>query len=188
MAIKRFGDYDKVRGYGDQEQLPRGGYVCKILGAKVENGNYGQMIKIAFDICEGDYAGYYQRRFDNNTSEDRKWPGTYLLNVPTDDGSERDGWTKRRFKTFTEALEDSNEGYHFDWDEAKFKGKLVGLLFNYREYEYNGRVGMIPNAAGATSVEAIRAGRFKVPEDRMLAGNGAGTTAVTEVEDEDLPF
>ena len=33
MSIKHFSDYDKVKGYGDYQILPRGGYVVKILGA-----------------------------------------------------------------------------------------------------------------------------------------------------------
>jgi hypothetical protein len=169
MAIKQFKDYDTTKAYTDGEQLPRGSYVCKIMGAKVENGDYGQYVKIAFDIEEGDYAGYYQQRYDNNTNEDKRWPGVFLLNVPTDDGSEKDGWTKRRFRTFTDALEESNPGYHFDWDESKFKGKLVGICFNYREYKKNdGDTGMSPNAAKVCSAEKARNGSVKIPEDKLL--------------------
>jgi hypothetical protein len=179
--IKKFNDYEQTRAYTDGQSLPRGGYVCKIIGAKPQDSQFGQSIKIAFDIVEGEYSGYYQKKFDGNTNEDRKWPGTFLLNVPRDDGSERDGWTKRSFRTFTDALEDSNPGYHFDWDEAKFKGKMIGFVFNYREWTApDGREVMSPNAARATTIDKIRKGDFKIPKDKLLPGHtDAGTSAST---------
>lgn len=167
--IKQFSNYDNTQAYtGGEEKLPRGGYVCKITGTRIEEGNYGQRVKIAFDIAEGDYAGYFQAKFDRNTNEDKKWSGTYQLYVPKDDGSREDEWTKRSFKTFTNALEDSNTGYHFDWDESKFKGKLVGIIFNWREYDFNGQTGFTPNAAQAASVKDIREGKYKIPDDKFL--------------------
>ena len=175
MAIKKFSDFESTQAYTESIKLPRGGYVCKIAGAKIEENQRGQYVKIAFDIYEGEFAKYYQNKFEANTNEDKKWPGIFTLNVPLDDGSEKDGWTKRRFKTFTNALEDSNPGYHFDWDETKFKGKLVGLVFNYREYEFDGQRGMIPNPAQAASVNDIRENKYKIPKDRMLSGNRVET-------------
>ncbi len=198
--IKKFNDFDQTKGYTDSAQLPRGGYVCKIVGAKPMDGGYGQSIKIAFDIIEGDYKDYYQKKYAANNSEDKKWPGTFLLNVPSDDGSERDGWTKRRFRTFTDALEDSNLGYHFDWDETKFKNKLIGFVFNYREWEASdGKVVLIPNPANVTSVDNIRKENYKIPADRMLKGRKAtapasspadpmGFMAVPEGSEEEIPF
>lgn len=167
--IKQFNDFDKTQAYAETKQLPRGGYVCRIVGAKAEENSDGnQYVKIAFDIAEGEYKDFFQDKFDQNTNEDKKWSGVYTLNVPKDDGTEKDTWTKRRFKTFTNALEDSNNGYHFDWDESKFKDKLVGMIFNYREYEFNGMTGMTPNVARVTSVEEIRKGEYKIPQDRLL--------------------
>lgn len=190
MAIKKFSDYDRTRGYAEGEQLPRGGYVCRVMGAKIIENQYGQSIKIAYDVAEGEYKDYFQRRYDANTSEDRKWPGIFLLNVPTDDGTEQDGWTKRRFKTFVEALEESNEGYHFDWDETKFKGKLVGLIMNYRQYETGDRVGFAPNPAKSCGVTAIREGKYKIPPDKPLKrGQASGQSGTyTAVETEEIPF
>lgn len=193
--INKFKDYEQTRGYSDSMQLPRGGYVCKIIGAKPQESQYGQTIKIAYDIAEGEYAGFYQQKFDSNTNEDKKWPATYLLNVPTDDGSKEDGWTKRKFRTFTDALEDSNDGYHFDWDEAKFKGKLVGFVMNYREWTASdGKSVLSPNAARATSIEKIRKGDFKIPDDKLSSSRPANTVPdtgfvnVPEGTDEEVPF
>ena len=196
--IKKFNDFNETKGYSDSQLLPRGGYVCKIIGAKPIETKFGQSIKVAFDIAEGEFAGYYQQKYDANKNEDKKWPGVYSLSVPKDDGTEQDNWTKRRFKTFTNALEDSNSGYHFDWDETKFKGKRVGLVFNYREYEFNGKNGMTPNPAKAVSVDAILNNKYKIPDDKLLNGSRPAAPAQESAVDgfvsvkpgveEEIPF
>lgn len=193
MAIKRFGDYETTQSYGDYEQLPKGGYIIKILGAEVCESSWGQYIKLGCDIAEGDYTDFYANEYKNQQSEDKKWHCNYLLNVPNDDGSEKDGWTKRKFKTVIEAIEDSNDNYHFDWDEQKFKGKIVGGLFNEREYENgNGDVRRTINLAQICSVEKIRSGKFKLPEDKLLQGSAKkdsdGFMQIPDGSDEELPF
>lgn len=199
MGIRRFGDYEKTKAYGNYQALPKGGYVMRILGAIVEENSIGQYVKIQLDICEGEYRDYYKHDYENQDSEDKKWHCNYLLNVPKDDGTKEDGWTKRRFKTFTEALEDSNPGYHFDWDESKFRGLMVGGLFNEREYEKSdGSIGRSTNMAGACSVESIRSGKYTLPKDKLLKGgsrpasgacvNSDGFMEIPEGAAEELPF
>ncbi|MBR0090584.1 MAG: hypothetical protein IJP92_02680 [Lachnospiraceae bacterium] len=192
--IKQFNDYDKTQGYATFETLPRGGYVLKIMGAQVCDGNSGQYIKIGCDVAEGEYAGFFEKAYRNDQRETKKWGCNYLLNIPKDDGTEQDKWTKRRFKTFTEALEDSNDGYHFDWDEQKFKGKLIGGLFNVREYEkQDGSTGSATNLAQVTSVKNIRDGKYKIPADKLLhkaqavTGND-GFMSIPDGVKEELPF
>ncbi|MBQ6578991.1 MAG: hypothetical protein IJL91_14800 [Bacteroidales bacterium] len=195
MAIKQFGDYANTKAYGNFPSLPKGGYVMKIMGAKVENGKYGQYVEISMDIAEGEYKDFFTKEYQNQTGEDKKYHCRYFLNVPLDDGSEKDGWTKRRFKTFTEALEDSNAGYSFDWDENRFRGLLIGALFNEREYEKSdGSIGSVINIAQVTSVDKIRSGDFTIPKDRLLNKSGSGGTTsdgfmkIPEGVDEQLPF
>ena len=192
--IKKF-DIDKTKEYGDFQMLPRGGYVCVIMGAKVEERNDGsQVIVLAMDIAEGDYAAYFQQSFTRQTGNNKIWPCRYWLNVPKDDGSERDEWDKRKFKTFTTSLEKSNDGYKFDWDESKFTGKLIGGLFNYREFETSsGTVGEAPNLAQVRSVDAIRKGDYKLPKDKKLTNVSPMPTSSANVDsfaaaEIDIPF
>lgn len=195
--IKGFKDFDKVQGYQDRKQLPVGGYVMKIMGAEVKENRIGQYVQVSMDVAEGKYANFYADDYRSQDASQREkvWHCNYLLNVPADDGSERDGWTKRKFKTFTEALEASNDGYHFDWDEKKFKGLLIGGLFNLREWELDGMRGKSTNLAQVCSVDKIRSGKFKLPRDQLLTeGSTAESTTSTStggftvVHDEDLPF
>lgn len=196
--IKRFGDYEQTQAYGNYERLPKGGYVMQIKNVEIRQNSNGDYLFISADIYEGDYIQFFTREYKNQQAEDKKWHCNYLLNIPKDDGSEQDAWTKRKFKTFTEALEDSNEGYHFDWDEQKFKGKLIGGLFNEREWETNkGMIVRSTNWGGVCSVDKIREGTYTLPKDRLL--NPAPAPVVTSTDsngfmdipagtDDDYPF
>lgn len=201
--IKKFKDYDQTKAYGDYEKLPKGGYVMRILDAvngRWENRKWvddldGDVIKVSCDIDSGEYHGFFKRDYLNQQSEDKKWRCVYYLNIPQDDGSEKDAWTKRRFKTFTEALEDSNSGYHFDWDEKKFVDKVIGGLFNEREFEgRDGNIARATNFAQVCPVEKIKDGTYKLPADKLLDRTSPATSTSTgflqipDNIDEELPF
>lgn len=194
MAIKKFKDYSTTQSYGEYRQLPKGGYVLKVLGVDLNENSVGQYVTLHCDISEGEFKDFFASDYKNQQSEDKKWHCNYFLNVPKDDGSERDNWTKRRFKTIIEAFEDSNEGYHFDWDEQKFKGKLIGGLFNAREYEKrDGSIGSSSNLAQLCKVSSIRNGTFKLPADKPLKKANVSTDTdgfmtIPEGEDTILPF
>lgn len=177
MAINRFNDYQETKSYGQVQVLPKGGYVLKIMGAEVCQNSNGQYVKIGCDIAEGEFKDYFANDYRSQQSEDKKWRCNYLLNVPKDDGTEQDGWTKRRFKTVIEALEESNPGYHFDWDEKKFKGKLIGGLFNEREYEANNDVRRATNLAQLCTVDSIRNNTYKLPADKLLGTRSVNASA-----------
>lgn len=133
--MKAFNDFDKAkeaaRQTGSGAKLPPGAYKAKIIGVKYEAGKNGtsDRILIQFDITEGEHKDFFQKQYDENTSEDKKWKGKTAIYVPSDDGSEKDGWTKRSFVRWTNALEDSNVGYVWDWDEKKWKGLAIGLMY-----------------------------------------------------------
>ena len=74
--------YEEAQSFtGDFEQLELGGHICQITGVKIENTpNTGaEVLVIAFDIAEGEQAGFYQRRFDEDrkTNKEAKWKGVY---------------------------------------------------------------------------------------------------------------
>jgi len=189
--IKKYGGYEAKKSGGAREILPAGGYVGRIISAKVEETQYGDKLIVAFDIAEGDYREFFKRDFDGNSNEDKKWRGVYRLNIPADDGSEYDEFRKRSFNNFAFALEDSNSGYTFDWDETKLKGKLFGVLFRNKEWAFNGRSGWTTEACSATDIKSIREGKFRVPKDKPLGGAtvAPGTTAAEDAESgDDLPF
>lgn len=171
--MKPINNYDKVQGYANgATQLPIGGYILKITGVRYENGQNGgsDRIVIAFDVAEGEYAGFFKKKFDSDMNEDKKWKGTTSLYVPKEDGSEQDNWTMRKMKTFTNALEDSNQNYHWDWDENKWKGLLIGGVFGLVHSVINGKQVQFTSFKSAYSVEDIRKGNFKLPQEQYKSG------------------
>ena len=194
--IQKWSDYDKGNGYTEFERLPKGGYVVKILGVSVgQNRDFQQYLKISCDIAEGEYAGYYAEQYKANTNENKRWVCNLIQSIPVDDGSERDGWTKRSFRTMIDALEESNPGFHWDWNEGKLKGLIIGGLFNEREYEgQDGTIRRATNLARFCSVEKIRSGNYTLPKDKLLDRQAAapmpdGFVSIPNgVDDEGLPF
>lgn len=179
--MKAFKGYEETKAYGSgTEQLPKGGYVCKIMKASVESGQYGEQLVVALDIAEGEYKDFYANDYRAQDREDKKWHGNYYLSIPTDDGSEKDGWTKRKFKTFTNAVEDSNAGYTWNWDENTLKGKLFGGLFIEKERLYQGKIYTSTICGGATTIGAIKEGKYKLPKDRPVKNAPAGTRSASD--------
>ena len=176
---------------GGRETLPAGGYVCNILSARVESGEWGDTLVIAHDVCEGEYKDIFKRDYENNPRDDKKWRGTFRLRLPKDDGTEQDGWKKRNLSNFLWAVEQSNPGFTFDWDEKKLKGKKIGLVYRNKEWEYNGNRGWTTEAAGTDSIDNIREGKFRALKDKPLANNHPVQTfnVIEDTEDSDgLPF
>ena len=127
--------YSRTNVYSDKAVLPPGGYVVGILGAEEKEESWGRVLEIRYDVCEGEHKNYYTEQYKNNQAEDKKYKGVYRLGIPKDDGSERDEWSVRKFNTAMLAIEDSNAGYQWDWDEKKLVGKVVGAVFQSREYD-----------------------------------------------------
>ena len=191
--MKKYSDFKAKRSSSGREILPAGGYVCQIISAKVDSNEWGETLVVAHDVCEGDYEGIFKRDYENNDREGKKWRGTFRLKLPKDDGSEQDAWKKRSFSNFIWAIEQSNPGFSWDWDEKKLKGKKVGLIYRNEEWEMNGRSGWTTKAAGSESIDNIREGKFRLLKDKPLpeARKAAAAQTFTELDDGDdgeLPF
>ena len=121
----------EAKGMEDFKALPIGVYECIIRGAKVHtNPQTGkESFKVAVDIATGEYKGYFQKRFDNNTNSDKKWDNnaTRYLAFQGDNSA--------YFKGFITCVENSNPGYKWDWDETKLTNKKICGVFQYEEYE-----------------------------------------------------
>lgn len=195
--MKQLNGYKDAQAYTEQERLPVGGYILKILNVEYQSNTSGDVIVLSFDIDEGDYKGFYQRNHKNQSGEDKKWKGNYRIYVPKDDGSEADEWTMRRFKTIITNFEESNKGFHWDWDEQKLKGKKIGALFNNKEYNFNNRSGFFTNCHSLITVDRIKEGKFEIPADTLLKNgsafaapqlDGDGFENIPDGIDEKLPF
>lgn len=190
--MKPWKDYDKTQTYTEYERLPKGGYILTVLNASEQTWpSGGKYIQIACDILEGEYTSFYAKQYKDDTREDKKWKCNFNLTEPADDGSERDSYVKRRFKTVMNAFEDSNPGYHWDWNETALKGKKIGGLFNIRQYKKNnGEIGEVTNLAQLIAVDKIHANDYKLPKDKLIEPEEepTGFQSVSTIFDDALPF
>lgn len=198
--MKKFKDYDETQSYSESAKLPVGGYIMKVQNVRLEEGTNGNSDRLILmvDVNEGEYKGFYKKQYDSQTSEDKKWKGTFQIYCPKDDGSERDQWTKRRFKTIMEHIEESNPGYAWNWDENTLKGKLFGALVGEINTEIDGKDITYNAIRYTTTVENIKKGNFRIPDPYTKGGAAAtkkptssgndGFTNIPEGLDEEIPF
>lgn len=191
--MKAFNGLEIKKSVSANEPLPAGGYVAKILNAKVEEYSWGEKLVISFDIAEGEYKDFFRKQYNENTREDKKWKGNFRLTVPQE-GNQYFDSQKRTFGNAIWAIEESNPGYHWDWNEAALKGKMVGVLFRDREWEIDGKTGMTTEACTFVSVDDIRTNNFKMPKPKMLnkvarqTENNSNFTVIDDEDLGDLPF
>ena len=192
MAFRKPKDYDSVK-VGEPRILPAGGYICKILNAEeTESRNRKPMLKVSFDIDEGEYKGYFRDLFKGwkESSDDPatvKWPftGTKWVMFYNSEGK-----TNRDFKSFCTALEDSGTKVWINdtFDVNGLRGATLGLIFRREEHEYNNARSWRTVPVGFRSVKTIEEGNYNVPEDKPLPEPVLTETDSFTALDEDLPF
>lgn len=194
--ITKFKDYDEIQVFEGGAQLPVGGYELTIVGAKVEQFTNCEILKIAFDIVNHEqFSGFYANRFKSAKAQnpDAKWGGVFDVFIPKDDGSELDGYTKQAFKRFITSVEKSNEGYVWNWDEKSLKGKAFGGIFGREEFiTKEGDRKFAVKCRFPRSIDSIRSGDYKIPEDKLLKGLNTAAAALDDYEEildpDDMPF
>ena len=153
--IKKYNGYEPKISSGGNEKLPVGGYICKILNPEVAEYSWGSVLILNIDVDQGEYKGFYANQYKNNTNEDKKWKGTLRINLPKDDGTEKDGWAKNDFNNFAGCVEEANPGYRWNWDETTLKGKLIGVAVREEEWAYNNKTGWANRPWKVIPVSAI---------------------------------
>lgn len=173
--MKPIENWENVKPVGGESvQLPAGGYVCKIIGAKIVVNRSGrEMLEVGVDISTGEYAGFYRQKWDSLTNKDKKWPNAAMIriNLPDKEKDTPEDYVKKagRVKKFIQDVEESNTPYVFKWDESTFKGKFVGCLFGREEFEtQDGKKAWSTKLFYTTTIANIQTGSFKVPADRPL--------------------
>ncbi len=190
--MKAFNGLEIKKSVSANEPLPAGGYVAKILNANVEEYSWGEVLVISFDIAEGEYKDFFSKQYKENTREDKKWKGNFRMTVPQESNQYFDS-QKRTFGNAIWAIEESNPGYHWDWNEAALKGKIVGVLFRNYEYDVDGRQGWSTECCTFVSVEDVRTGNFKQPKDKPLRNKTTNNEPASNFSalddlDAELPF
>ena len=184
--MKKIENFEEIKASVDFDSLKPGGYVCTLMVAKDESEK--EYLKMLFDIAEGEFAGYYKNLY----SQFNFWDGTFFRSYKEKALS--------MFKGFIKAVEESNPGYVWNWDESTLKGKKVGLILQEEEFVPTGgahagelRTHLIVQKV--VNVETIKSGKYKVPELKKLDKYTAPTVQTqptapqpVNISDDSLPF
>jgi hypothetical protein len=184
------------------EQLPKGAYVVKILGAKIAQSTWGAtQLVIQFDIAEGEYKDFYRHQYDRNSNEDKKWPvdGVFYLEIPGDGSAE---YVVTNYDTFFADLEDSNNGFVFAGDEKTLKGKLIGAKMRIKGRMYKGNPYTNTQMRWTCPAQDVRDGKAgNLPNDyypndwnpngtgsEAPSANDYATSGFSSGDDDEIPF
>ncbi len=197
--MKQLNGFDKAKTMnGGSTQLPKGGYVAQIKACEEitgeKNGNSFSYLAFSFDIAEGEHKDHWTNVYKDSTDENKKWRGTHNAFIPQE-GTDYYEDNLVRFKTMISNFEESNNDFHWGWDEKQLTNKYIGIVYREKEFKTNeGEVITITEPCGFRSVDCIRNGKYKVPQIKKLKGyeapaasGFAGFIPVAE-DDDDLPF
>ena len=207
LGIKGYTEAKATEFSGDLPKLEPGGYVLKILNVKVEETQYGTKLAFQFDIAEGANKDFFKKLYDATPDDwdNKKWKGSYRMKIPQNEGDETKykkslGFFKSQIKAFEESNNNLRIDAESDWDEQTLKGKLVGALFNEKEFDFYGKHGMFTQCKRFMSAVDVRAGKFSIPKPDMLnkssetASSTANNTVNVDLSDfieintDDVPF
>lgn len=141
--MKAFNGFKAEASNKGSGQLPAGPYVAIIRAVKIDGQEPDQTLILRLDIAEGDYTDYYKKRYiadseRKNSKYPAKYKGDFRLRIPNP-ANKKALYPESDLNRFNDAMyriEESNPGYHWDWNEQGLVGKYVGL--SVRQGTYNG--------------------------------------------------
>lgn len=158
--------FEAKKSGGFTDVPPVGCYVAEIQGVKLkvpgkDEGVQRETIELYVEIIEGEYKNRYHEVYDSQSERfgSAVYKGVFRLIPPTDDDT--DDWRKRSFESNLWCVQQSNEGYTWDWDEKKLKGKKIGI--NVRKRLYTGK----DKEGNPVDRETTEIGRFETVDDVM---------------------
>lgn len=162
-------------------------------------------LKVCVDTSKDDIQPeYFMEQYRNDTRPDKKYSNSAIKYVSLKD----DENCVRMLKAFITSVENSNNGFTYDWNKEvdQLKGKKVGLVFGLEEYTNNdGETKTIVKLTQFRSIDKID--NVKIPKVKLLDGsfmeyedykNKKETSKtdklkemfgdIVEIKDNDLPF
>lgn len=161
VKVKKIQNWENVQEPTKFKRLAPGGYICAIKDVKdVAEKEY---LEIQFDIVKGEEKGYFQKQYDNDKRENKKWPASGTMRRYYNENSES------FFKGFITSVEKSNKNFAWNWDETKLKNKYFGAVIGEQEYvNQKGGKSVALNVVAIHSVETIENGDFQIPSRKEL--------------------
>lgn len=168
--LKKPSNYDEIQVNEDFTPIEIGGH--KGIIKKVEeytspvSGNTSLKVEVDTDKTDKQ-PNYFQEQYDNNTNMNKKWStgATKYVSLKEDENC------IKMLKAFITSVENSNNGFAFDWekDVNQLVGKKVGLIFGLEEYE--DQEGKLKTARKVTQFRSIdKVDNAKIPKVKLLDG------------------
>ena len=198
--LKKPNKYDEIEVNLDFTPISLGGHKGVVMSAEEYtspvSGNTS--LRVCVDTAKDDeQPEYFSEMYRNDSRSDKKWSNSAIKYVSLKD----DENCVRMLKAFITAVENSNQGFTYDWNKetSQLKGKKVGLVFALEEYEnQDGEIKTIAKLNQFRSIDKID--NIKIPKVKLIDGsfvdyedykpnnNKSVDDDVIEISDDMLPF
>lgn len=179
--MKQINDYQNVQANDGEFRRPAPEAYFLVI-KRVEdvplnpNTGRGDYLKIEYDIKGGEFDGFYQSEYDRTG----KWYGSLIRSYKEK--------ALGMFKHFIQCVEESNDGYKWDWNEQGLAGKVFGAVLGEEEYMSNaGEVRRKLVVRSIKTVKQLADGDYKVPELKKLPQSDVVSAPIATADD-DCPF
>lgn len=168
--LKKPANYDEVEVNLDFTPITLGGHKGVIMGVEEHTSELSgnTSLKVSVDTAKDDkQPEYFSEQYRNDTRPDKKWSNSAIKYVSLKD----DENCVRMLKAFITSIENSNNGFTYDWNKEvdQLKGKKVGLVFGLEEYTNNdGETKTIAKLTQFRSIDKID--NVKIPRVKKLDG------------------
>lgn len=171
MIINKPNKYEEVQVNQEFERLELGGHkgIIKNVEEYTSTISNNTSLKVEVDTANDDkQPNYYQKQFDENTNMDKKWStgATKYVSLKDDENC------IKMLKAFITSVENSNNGFTYDWnkDINQLKGKKVGLVFGQEEYtKQDGTIGLATKLNQFRSIDKVD--NVKIPKVKLIDGS-----------------
>ncbi len=170
MILNKPNKYEEVQVSQEFERLELGGHkgIIKNIEEYTSTISGKTSLKVEVDTDKNDkQPEYYQKQFDENPNMDKKWSPAGTRYVPIGDSETQ----IKMLKSFITAVENSNNGFNYDWnkDVEQLKGKKVGLVAGLEEYQDNeGKTKTATKIVQFRSIDKVD--NIKIPKVKLLDG------------------
>lgn len=174
---------------GEFTKLPAGGYIVEITGVKdVTDKEY---LNITYDIAEGEFKAFYADEWGTA----HPYAHSFVRSYKKTGDPKKDKKIYGMFRGFLHLVDECN-GTNFEpqaetgFDEQMLVHKRIGVVIGYEEYESDsGDIYERTRVQAVKTLDAIKAGNYKVPELKKISPRPASPVAGFEaINPDDVPF
>lgn len=168
--IKKPNNYDNIQVNEDYTPISLGGHKGIIMGVEEYTSpmTNNTSLKVSVDTDKDDtQPGYFAEQYKSDTRPDKKWSNSAIKYVSL--GEEEN--QVKMLKGFLTAVENSNNGFKYDWNKevSQLKGKKVGIVFGLEEYQ--NQQGETKTRSKLTQFRSIdKMDNIKIPKVKLLDG------------------